>query len=158
MIQWRLPIGFCRMGSIRKLVSLHAEVLARGKTTILCRLGYTWANFDDCIVWDRNSTGYLVEDPQAFPFGAKNTSLRLNQLGYKMGWYTDRGNFTCSCYAGGKKRPGRSEKRHCSVALVSAYKYHGAVSAMRRKMQSGTRPMEFVRSQLPSTPNANSSF
>ncbi len=53
-------------------------------------LGYTWANFDDCVVWGRNDTGYLIEDPQAFPFGLKNTTQRLNALGYRVGFYTDR--------------------------------------------------------------------
>lgn len=76
------------------------------------QLGYNWANFDDCVVWDRNATGYLMEDTQAFPFGVKNTTQRLQDLGWLPGWYTDRGNYTCSCYAGGHKRPGRQVHTH----------------------------------------------
>ena len=50
-------------------------------------LGYTWANFDDCIVVGRDAaTGELIPDPAAFPEGPAAVSARLAALGFKMGW------------------------------------------------------------------------
>lgn len=70
-------------------------------------LGYKYMNLDDCIVISRDpQTHVLIPDPQAFPNGVKNLSDWMHLRGYLFGWYSDRGNFTCSCYAGGPKRPG----------------------------------------------------
>lgn len=63
-------------------------------------------NVDDCIVVGRDSTGQLIADPQAFPAGVLPYAQSLNALGFRAGFYSDRGNYTCSCWAGGLKRPG----------------------------------------------------
>jgi len=60
-------------------------------------LGYTRANFDDCIVVGRDpSTHALIPDPKAFPYGVLDVSKRFGDLGYQMGWYTVRGDTTCA--------------------------------------------------------------
>eukprot|EP00118_Oscarella_pearsei_P013901 m.115340 g.115340 ORF g.115340 m.115340 type:complete len:441 (+) comp37543_c0_seq1:97-1419(+) len=69
-------------------------------------LGYKYINFDDCIVMNRTAEGILVPDPQAFPHGVLNTSNSVHAMGFKFGWYSDRGEYTCSCWEGGPKRPG----------------------------------------------------
>jgi len=70
-------------------------------------LGYKYINVDDCIVVGRDPvTHELIADPQAFPNGVLNISTWMVEQGFLFGWYSDRGNFTCSCWEGGLKRPG----------------------------------------------------
>ena len=57
-------------------------------------LGYTYANFDDCVVVGRDANGDLIPDPAAFPYGVANTSGRLAELGFIPGFYTVRGDTT----------------------------------------------------------------
>jgi hypothetical protein len=60
-------------------------------------LGYNMLNFDDCIVVGRDkATSELIPDPLAFPAGPLAVSQNLSALGFSMGWYTVRGNFTCA--------------------------------------------------------------
>ena len=62
-------------------------------------LGYTWLNFDDCIVVGRdNATGELIPDPAAFPDGPAAVAAKLRALDARlaMGWYTVRGDTTCA--------------------------------------------------------------
>jgi hypothetical protein len=69
---------------------------------------YSYANLDDCIVVGRDSNGELIPDPQAFPQGVEPVVqwMAAQNPPWKLGWYSDRGNYTCSCWAGGLKRPG----------------------------------------------------
>lgn len=76
------------------------------KTNGYLSLGYKYINVDDCIVVGRDSNNTLIPDPQAFPHGVRNVSDTLHSMGFYFGWYTDRGTYTCSCFAGGLKRPG----------------------------------------------------
>ena len=63
----------------------------------LVSLGYTYANWDDCIVIGRDPvTKALIPDPQAFPHGVRAVADEINALGMKMGWYSVRGNLTCA--------------------------------------------------------------
>lgn len=66
------------------------------KTSELQALGYTWTNWDDCVVVGRDSEGKLIPDPAAFPKGPRYVSDALATMGFKMGWYTVRGNVTCA--------------------------------------------------------------
>lgn len=66
------------------------------KTSGLQALGYTWTNWDDCVVVGRDSEGKLIPDPAAFPKGPRYVSDALATMGFKMGWYTVRGNVTCA--------------------------------------------------------------
>ena len=84
-------------------------------------LGYEYINFDDCIVVNRTSDGTLVPDPQAFPHGVVNVSDTLHAMGYKFGWYTDRGEYTCSCWEGGLKRPGSVGHEKQDAATYAAW-------------------------------------
>eukprot|EP01121_Diplochlamys_sp_Union-15-3_P002403 TRINITY_DN1209_c0_g1_i3.p1 TRINITY_DN1209_c0_g1~~TRINITY_DN1209_c0_g1_i3.p1 ORF type:complete len:199 (-),score=28.64 TRINITY_DN1209_c0_g1_i3:715-1311(-) len=76
------------------------------KTNGFLDLGYEYINLDDCIMVGRDANGKLIPDPQAFPNGVKSLADYLHSIGFKFGVYTDRGIYTCSCYAGGLKRPG----------------------------------------------------
>ena len=74
-------------------ISLAAWMVEKGFPA----LGYTRANFDDCIVVGRDADSHtLIPDPKAFPFGVLNVSQRFAALGFSMGWYTVRGNTTCA--------------------------------------------------------------
>jgi alpha-galactosidase len=68
------------------------------KTSGLWALGYTMANWDDCVVIGRDPvTHELIPDPQAFPDGPKAVADSLKAIGpFTMGWYTVRGNVTCA--------------------------------------------------------------
>ncbi len=67
------------------------------KSEGLLDLGYNYMNFDDCIVSGRDPvTHALIPDPQAFPKGPRYVSDQLSALGFSMGWYSVRGNFTCA--------------------------------------------------------------
>lgn len=48
-------------------------------------------NYDDCIVQGRDSNGNLIADQQAFPNGMLAVSQQLNKMGFRAGFYTDRG-------------------------------------------------------------------
>jgi hypothetical protein len=63
----------------------------------LLSLGYKYANWDDCVVVGRDPvTKKLIPDPQAFPQGPRVVADALSALGFSMGFYTTRGNFTCA--------------------------------------------------------------
>lgn len=85
-----------------EVLSVASWMKANGYLT----LGYEYINVDDCIVVGRDGNSNLIPDPKAFPHGVRNLSDTLHSMGFKFGWYTDRGTYTCSCWAGGLKRPG----------------------------------------------------
>jgi alpha-galactosidase len=68
------------------------------KTSGLHALGYTHANWDDCVVVGRDpsNNNKLIPDPAAFPKGPRYVSDALAALGFSMGFYTVRGNVTCA--------------------------------------------------------------
>lgn len=60
-------------------------------------LGYSYANFDDCIVTGRDPVSHkLIPDALAFPRGPLAVSQDLATLGWRLGWYTVRGTTTCA--------------------------------------------------------------
>lgn len=51
----------------------------------LLSLGYSYANFDDCIVVGRDPvTHALIPDPQAFPMGPRVVADALSAMGFSM--------------------------------------------------------------------------
>ncbi|KAI1338414.1 alpha-galactosidase [Xylariaceae sp. FL0016] len=64
-------------------------------------VGYTYVNIDDCWSTDeRNSSGYLVPDPDKFPDGMKALADQIHDLGLKFGLYGCAGTLTCAGYPG----------------------------------------------------------
>ena len=64
-------------------------------------MGYQYVNIDDC--WStkqRNSSGYLVPDPNKFPNGMKALTDQIHGMGLKFGLYGDAGTMTCASYPG----------------------------------------------------------
>merc|ERR1740121_843530 len=62
----------------------------------LDKVGYEYVNIDDCWAVSRNeTTGVIVEDPEAFPEGMKAVADYVHSKGLKFGIYTDRGSYTC---------------------------------------------------------------
>jgi alpha-galactosidase len=64
-------------------------------------LGYQYVNIDDCwSTMSRNSSGYLVADPNKFPQGMKAVADQVRSLGLKFGLYGCAGTKTCGGYPG----------------------------------------------------------
>ena len=88
------------------------DIAAYMRTYGFYDLGYTYINLDGCIVAGRDATTQrLIPDPRAFPQGqvtVTNLSQSLHQMGFKFGWYTDRGVEECGSrgYQNGFRRPG----------------------------------------------------
>ncbi|KAG7342862.1 alpha-galactosidase [Nitzschia inconspicua] len=66
----------------------------------LDKLGYQYINLDDCWQITRNETGYIVEDPNAFPSGMASLIAHVHDLGLKFGLYSDAGLRTCAIRPG----------------------------------------------------------
>lgn len=63
--------------------------------------GYQYVNIDDCwSTMNRNSSGYLVPDPNKFPKGMKALADEIHGLGLKLGLYGCAGTKTCAGYPG----------------------------------------------------------
>ncbi|KAL0959538.1 hypothetical protein HGRIS_011251 [Hohenbuehelia grisea] len=81
------------------------------KTLGLADVGYNRINIDDCYsLRERNANGDLVEDPQRFPFGMKNLTAEISQLGLKSGIYSDAGWQTCGNFPGSYQNEARDIK------------------------------------------------
>lgn len=63
-------------------------------------LGYQYIVLDDCWSIGRNSSGYLVENPEKFPHGMKYVADTLHSMGMKFGMYSSAGIFTCGRFPG----------------------------------------------------------
>ncbi|KAK8100609.1 hypothetical protein PG999_010983 [Apiospora kogelbergensis] len=64
-------------------------------------VGYQYVNIDDCwSTMNRNSSGYLVPDPNKFPKGMKALADEIHGLGLKFGLYGCAGTKTCAGYPG----------------------------------------------------------
>jgi len=57
--------------------------------------GYQYVNLDDCWQIARNKSGYIIEDPKAFPSGMPALIDYVHSLGLKFGLYSDAGTYTC---------------------------------------------------------------
>lgn len=66
----------------------------------LHKLGYQYINLDDCWQITRNESGYIVEDPHAFPSGMDSLVDYVHDLGLKFGLYSDAGLRTCAIRPG----------------------------------------------------------
>ncbi|KAK7953631.1 alpha-glucuronidase A [Apiospora saccharicola] len=64
-------------------------------------VGYQYVNIDDCwSTMNRNSSGYLVPDPNKFPKGMKALADEIHSMGLKFGLYGCAGTKTCAGYPG----------------------------------------------------------
>ena len=87
---WAQPPGYCASCDV-------LDILAYMNAHGFRELGYSYANFDDCIVTGRTATTHeLIPDALAFPEGPLIVSQQMAKLGWKMGWYTVRGATTCA--------------------------------------------------------------
>jgi len=67
----------------------------------LASAGYTYVNIDDCYsLKDRNSDGYIVEDPAKFPSGMRALADYIHSKQLKFGMYTSEGTQTCAGFPG----------------------------------------------------------
>lgn len=57
--------------------------------------GYRYINIDDCWHGDRDSLGFIHEDPKRFPSGMKALADYVHSKGLKLGIYSDAGSQTC---------------------------------------------------------------
>lgn len=64
--------------------------------TGLARIGYVYANLDDCWAWTRNANGTIGVDPVTFPSGIPALSAYAHANGLRFGLYTDLGLETCA--------------------------------------------------------------
>ncbi|KAJ3134119.1 Kinesin- protein 6 [Physocladia obscura] len=80
------------------LIRSHADALV---ATGLAALGYNHVNVDDCWQLSRNASGYIQEDPAAFPSGIKTLSDYVHSKGLKFGLYSSAGTLTCQRRPGG---------------------------------------------------------
>jgi alpha-galactosidase len=73
--------------------------------------GYQYLNIDDC--WhskQRNSSGFLVPDPQKWPQGMKPVVDTIHGKGLKFGLYGDAGTMTCAGYPGSEGHEAQDAK------------------------------------------------
>ena len=63
-------------------------------------LGYEYVVMDDCWSAGRNSSGYLIPDPQKFPNGIADVANKIHAMGLKLGIYSSAGTLTCARYSG----------------------------------------------------------
>ena len=123
-------------------------------------LGYEYISFDDCIVVNRTSDGTLVPDPKAFPHGVStvlNVSHSLHAMGFKFGWYTDRGDHTCAPQ-GDNRRPGSAGHEKQDAETYAAWgvdylkedncfgdrqKFYEEYAMMRDGLNATKRPIYF---------------
>ncbi|KAJ5708564.1 Alpha-galactosidase/alpha-n-acetylgalactosaminidase [Penicillium malachiteum] len=63
-------------------------------------LGYEYVVMDDCWSAGRNSSGYLIPDPDKFPNGVAAVADKIHAMGLKLGIYSSAGTLTCARYAG----------------------------------------------------------
>lgn len=89
-------------------------------------LGYSYANFDDCIVTGRDTvTHALIPDALAFPRGPLAVSQALDALGWRMGWYTVRGTTTCASGPPPRlERPGSAGHEVLDAATFASWGVH----------------------------------
>jgi len=86
-------------------------------------LGYQYVNIDDC--WStkqRNSSGYLVPDPNKWPNGIKAVVDQIHGMGLKFGLYGCAGTMTCGGYPGSEGHEDQDAKTLASWG-VDFWKY-----------------------------------
>lgn len=70
--------------------------------------GYNWIGIDDCWASDARDpvTGALQWNTERFPYGIKNLTTHLRELGFHFGIYTSAGSSTCEHSGWPKPLPG----------------------------------------------------
>ncbi|KAJ3003789.1 UNVERIFIED_CONTAM: hypothetical protein HDU68_005499, partial [Siphonaria sp. JEL0065] len=80
------------------LIKKQADALV---SSGLSKLGYVYLNVDDCWQSSRNESGFIKEDPTAFPSGMRALSDYVHSKGLKFGLYSSAGLQTCEGRPGG---------------------------------------------------------
>jgi alpha-galactosidase len=88
-------MGGCNAGTAKVALDAANAFVKLG----LKDVGYEYVNIDDC--WStkqRNSSGFLVADPQKWPNGVKAVADQIHGMGLKFGLYGSAGTKTCEGY------------------------------------------------------------
>lgn len=64
--------------------------------------GYIYLNIDDCWHGERDSLGFIHENPERFPSGMKALADYVHSKGLKLGIYSDAGTQTCGGHPGSR--------------------------------------------------------
>ena len=126
-----------------------ADMLVR---TGLADAGYVYLNLDDGWHGQRDSLGFIHEDPAKFPSGLKALADYVHGKGLKLGIYSDAGRKTCAGYPGSFGHEYQDAISYASWG-IDYLKYDwcrseninpkGAYALMRDALRSAGRPILF---------------
>lgn len=114
--------------------------------------GYTYVNLDDCWHGQRDSLGFIHEDPVRFPSGIKALADYIHSKGLKIGIYSDAGWNTCGGRPGSRGHEYQDAKTYASWGIdylkydwcnTEALKAEGAYLTMRDALYAAGRPIVF---------------
>lgn len=114
--------------------------------------GYTYIVLDDCWHGERDSVGFIHENPVAFPSGMKALADYVHSKGLKLGIYSDAGNTTCAHRPGSRGHEYQDALTYASWG-IDYLKYDwcdteninavAAYTTMRDAIYRSGRPMVF---------------
>lgn len=82
-----------------KLIREVADVMV---SSGMMDAGYIYLNIDDCWHGERDSLGFIHENPERFPSGMKALADYVHSKGLKLGIYSDAGTKTCGGHPGSR--------------------------------------------------------
>ncbi|WP_026462103.1 glycoside hydrolase family 27 protein [Adhaeribacter aquaticus] len=112
--------------------------------------GYTYINIDDCWHGDRDSLGFIHEDPKRFPSGMKALADYIHAKGLKFGIYSDAGSQTCGGRPGSRGYEFQDAKTYASWDVdyvkydwcnTEGLKAEGAYKTFTAAIRQAGRPM-----------------
>jgi alpha-galactosidase len=112
--------------------------------------GYTYINIDDCWHGERDSLGFIHEDPKRFPSGMKALADYIHSKGLKMGIYSDAGSQTCGGRPGSRGFEFQDAKTYASWGIdylkydwcnTDGLKAEGAYKTITAALRKAGRPM-----------------
>lgn len=132
-----------------QLIREAADALVR---TGMRDAGYQYIVIDDCWHGERDSLGFIHEDPKRFPSGMKALADYIHSKGLKFGIYSDAGWKTCGGRPGSRGHEFQDARTYagwgvdylkydwCSTEGLSA---RGAYLTMRDALYAAGRPIVF---------------
>jgi len=114
--------------------------------------GYEYIVIDDCWQVSRDSSGFIVADPERFPSGIKALADYIHSLGLKFGIYSCAGNKTCAGRPGSRGHEYQDALQYaewgvdylkydwCNTEKLNA---EGAYMTMRDMLYAAGRPIVF---------------
>jgi alpha-galactosidase len=112
--------------------------------------GYTYINIDDCWHGERDSLGFIHEDPKRFPSGMKALADYIHSKGLKMGIYSDAGSQTCGGRPGSRGFEFQDAKTYASWGIdylkydwcnTEGLKAEGAYKTITAALRKAGRPV-----------------